>query len=46
MKEVERVYWMERDSDDPTHGGIDVFAVKGTHSCETRKAKRMCHRVA
>jgi len=30
-KEVERVYWMERDSDDPTHGGIDVFAVSMLH---------------
>ena len=27
-KEVERVYWTDHDSDDPTHPGIDVFAVK------------------
>ena len=25
-KEVERLYWTERDSDDPAHAGIDVFA--------------------
>ena len=27
MKEVERVYWVEQDSDAPTHTGINVFAI-------------------
>lgn len=31
MKEVERVYWVERDSDDPTHTGINEFAVNLLH---------------
>ena len=30
-KEVERVYWTERDSDELTHTGIDVFAVSMLH---------------
>ena len=30
-KEVERMYWTDRDSDGPTHTGIDVFAVNMLH---------------
>jgi iron only hydrogenase large subunit-like protein len=30
-KEVERMYWMERDSDDLTNTGVDVFAVNMLH---------------
>ena len=30
-KEVEKVYWTDRDSDDATHASIDVFAVNMLH---------------
>ena len=32
MKEVERMYWVERDLDAPKHTGIDVFAADMLHN--------------